>query len=314
MNTRNLMCSFVVAGFAWLTLPSHAIAAEGVVVDPSTLQQADRASLLAQIANAKAQDPSAFTRLASVRADMTRLDANKRGRYVPVAKILRPAGASALLPMLEQLAFDAPARGTMTDSAWTAWRAGLIEAVGTLRDKRSAPVLLSILQHHRSDPMVLRAAAAAYGKLGTDDVAQQLVSLSRTTGSHRTAILAGMGHCRRVVVVSELSRVMSSHPDAQTAEVVAHSLGDIGSAWAWETPSLASHPERSATRALAAQALLNAYVTYEGAVREMATKALMVVNDPSTSSLIAEARAVASPALAHALDALAERMKNNPIR
>ena len=37
-------------------------------------------------------------------------------------------GPKALLPMIELVAMDAPPRGAMSDSAWTALRAGLIEA------------------------------------------------------------------------------------------------------------------------------------------------------------------------------------------
>ncbi|PKN36364.1 MAG: hypothetical protein CVU63_16615, partial [Deltaproteobacteria bacterium HGW-Deltaproteobacteria-20] len=290
MKTRVLISSLVLAGLALSTSPRAAFAGEGVVIAPSALRPADRSSLEAQVALARASNPASFQQLARVRAQVAGLDATKRGRLVPIPKILASMGRDALLPMLEQIAVSAPPRGAMTDTAWTAWRAGLIEAVGALRDSRAAPVLLAILQGGEADFLVVRAAAAAYGKLGSDDVANELVRLSRVRGPRQTAILAGMGHCRRASVANELARVLNHRPGAETAVLVARSLGDVGSAWAWETPSLSSNPEGATVRAIAAQSLLDAYLSYDGEVRTMTAKALMVVHAPSTSTLVSAAR------------------------
>jgi HEAT repeat protein len=314
MKTRILLSTLVLAGVAWLGSPSTAFAREGVVLNPSALRAPDRSSLADQIAKARANNPTVFANVAKLRTDLPQLDAHKRGRFVPVARLLRGLGRDALLPMLEELAVDAPARGSMTNSAWTAWRVGLVESVGSLRDPRSAPVLIAILESPHTDFMLIRAAAAAYGKLGTDQVAQDLIRLSRTKGPKQRAILAGMGHCRRIVVASELARVLSTRPDPDTAVRVARSLGDLGSAWAWETSSLAGNKEGPAVRSVAAQALMDAFVSYDGEVRAMATKALLVVNDPSTPGLISAARSQASADLLPALDRLQRHYANNPIR
>ncbi len=314
MKTRVLISSLVLAGLTLSTSPRAAFAGEGVVIAPSALRPSDRSSLEAQVALARASNPASFQQLARVRAQVAGLDATKRGRLVPIPKILGSMGRDALLPMLEQIAVSAPPRGAMTDTAWTAWRAGLIEAVGALRDSRAAPVLLAVLQGGEADFLVVRAAASAYGKLGSDVVASELVRLSRVSGPRQAAILAGMGHCRRASVANELARVLSRRPGAETAVHVARSLGDVGSAWAWETPSLSSNPEGATVRAIAAQSLMDAYLSYDGEVRAMAAKALLVVHAPSTSALVSAARSTARPDQLLALDELEQMLANNPIR
>ena len=314
MKTSVLISSLILAGLTLSTSPRAAFAGEGVVIAPTALRPADRSSLEAQVALARASNPASFQDLARVRAQVASLDATKRGRFVPVPKLLGSMGRDALLPMLEQIAVLAPPRGAMTDTAWTAWRTGLIEAVGALRDPRAAPVLLAVLQGGESDFLVVRAAAAAYGKLGSDPVANDLVRLSRVDGPRRAAILAGMGHCRRASVANELARVLGRRPAPDMAVHVARSLGDVGSAWAWETSSLSSNPEGATVRAIAAQSLMDAYLNYEGEVRAMAAKALMVVHAPSTSALVSAARSTARPEQLVALDELEQMLANNPIR
>ncbi len=314
MKTRFLISSLVLAGVIVASSPSDAFAGEGVVISPTALHPADRSTLETQIALARAAKPAPFHDLARLRSQLAGLDATKRGRLVPVSKILGSMGHDALLPMLEQIAVNAPTRGAMTDTAWSAWRAGLIEAVGSLRDPRAAPVLLAVLRSGETNFLVVRAAAAAYGKLGTDDVASELVRLSRVSGPRQAAILAGMGHCRRASVANELARVLARRPAPETATLVARALGDVGSAWAWETSSLSSNPEGPTVRAMAAQILLDAYLSYDGDVRRTAAKALMVVHAPSTSALVSAARSTARPDQLLALDELEQMLADNPIR
>lgn len=314
MKARYLISAVVLSGFGSLLTPGSALAGDGVVLSPTVLSVKQRTSLEEQVARARAANPDVFASFARLRADLPSLDARKRGRFVPVSKLLRGFGRDGLMPMLEELALDAPGRGSMSDSAWQAWRTGLIEAVGSLRDPRSAPVLLAVLEGPETDFMLLRAASAAYGKLGTDRVAGDLIRISRASSAKRQAVLAGMGHCRRLVIAAELAEVMAHRPDPRTAEHLVRSLGDLGSAWAWQTPSLASNREGPAVRAVAAQALVNAFVNYDDRVRKTAIDALLVVDDPSTPRLVAAARADAPNDLLPALDELERRFARNPIR
>jgi hypothetical protein len=219
--------------------------------------------------------------------------------------------------MVEELAFEATPRGELTDSAWTAWRAGLVEAIGTWRDPRTEPVLRAVLDGDDTDSLLIRVAAEAVGRLGTDAGAARLVELASTPGPKQAAVLAGMGGCRRVVAVDALTRALAANPDAETAVAIVKSLGTAGNWGAWSTPALDPlRGEEEAVRSKAARALVDAFTTWDGHVRRAASNALMVVDWAGTPALIAEARATAGadPVVLDALDALAARFAKNPAR
>jgi len=311
---RVLGIGLLAAGLLLSALTGAASAAEGVWIGPDRLAAQDRATLVQTISAAQKESPAAFDTLARLREDMPALDAQKRGRYVPVAAILKGLGRDALLPMLNELAFAAKPRGDMSADAWHAWRVGLVEAVGSLRDGRAAPVLFALLDAPAEDTDLVRAAASALGKLGTDAAAHRLVTLSKKDGPKQKGVLAGMGDCRRLVVAEALASALAAHPDPETALLVARSLGDVGSAWAWKTPIIAASGEESAVRAAAAQALVGSYLRYEGGAREAITKAVLMVDHASTPSLAEAAKRGAGPSDQAALDALLERYKNSPLR
>lgn len=294
---------------------AQAAMADGNVIAPSRLKQADRTALIAAIQADKKAHPEAFAAVRTVSARASELDAHKRGRMAPMGPRFKALGKSALLPMIELVAIDAPARGGMSDSAWTALRAGLIEAIGSHRDARARAVLHAILESPENDYYVVRAAAEALGQLGTNDDAARLVTLSQAGGPKLRAVIAGMGHGRRTVVAQELARLLGSRPSEEIARAAIGSLGDVGSAWAWKTPSVAEHDdEQSAVRAEAARALVSAFVAYRGELRQACSNALMMVDDASTPSLIAAAKTGASEETVRELDALAARFARNPTR
>lgn len=294
---------------------AQAAMADGNVVSPSRLKPSDRTALVAAIQADKKAHPEAFAAVRAISSKAPELDARKRGRMAPLGPRFKALGPGALLPMLELVAIDAPPRGGMSDSAWTALRAGLIEAIGSHRDARGRAVFNAILESPEDDYYVVRAASEALGQLGSNEDAARLVTLSQAGGARHKAVVAGMGHCRRMVVAQELARVLGTGPSEEIARVAIGSLGDVGSAWAWKTPSVAAHSaEESATRAEAAKALVSAFVAYRGELRQASSNALMMVDEASTPSLIAAARAGAPEETARALDALAARFARNPIR
>ncbi|MRG93298.1 HEAT repeat domain-containing protein [Polyangium spumosum] len=310
---RVLGIGLLTAGLLLSALTGAASAAEGVWIGPDKLAAQDRTTLVQAIGSARSQNPAAFETLARLREDMPALDAQKRGRYVPVAAILKRLGKDVLLPVLNELAVDAKPRGDMSADAWHAWRVGLVEAAGTLRDGRAAPVLFAILDAPEENPDLVRAAASALGKLGTDAAAQKLVALAKKEGPKQKGVLAGMGDCRRLVVAEALASTLAARPDAETAIVVARSLGDVGSAWAWQTPIIAASGEEEAVRSTAARALVASYLRYEGEARAAITKAVLIVDHPSTPALVEQAKRGARPGDQAALDALLERFKNSPL-
>lgn len=318
MSMRSLVVGLLSATLALGALAAaspQALAAEGVVIAPGRIPAAARATLLAEIERARQAHPGSFAAVDQLRKQVPELDANKRGRLAPISPSLKALGGGALFPMLAELAVDAPGRGDLTDTAWAAWRVGLLEAVGSIRDARSESVLIAILESPETDFAVIKAASEALGKVGTDRAAAKLVLFAKAaTGPKQVAILAGMGECRRTVTTEALAKAIAAKPGQAAAKHILRSLGNAGSAWAWKTPVVQASGEETAVRKAAAQALVAAFVAYEGEVRKAAASAILVVDDPSTPALIQAAKAGASPALAADLDALAARFAKSPLR
>jgi HEAT repeat protein len=307
------MVALLVAGACQFASVGDALA-DGVLTAPGRLSAKDRGALVTEVDKARAAVPTSFAAVASLRAQLPELDADKRGRLAPITPMLKSMGTDGLFPMLSEIALDAQPRAALSDSAWTAWRVGLLEAVGSLRDPRSAPVLVSILDGTETDFAVVKAAAEALGKVGTDAAASKLIAMAKRAGPKQQAVLAGMGDCRRERVANHLATVIAGKPDADTAKLVIRALGNVGSAPAWRTSVVAVSGEETATRAAAAKALVGAFVAYSGELRQHASNAIMVVDDPSTVALITAAKKTASGTLAADLDKLATRFAKNPTR
>jgi len=291
------------------------LAAGGAVVDPRDLPEDARSALMADIAAARMTSPDAFDRIAALRADLPELFARSRGGVPPLTRILHAQGPEALCPMLEQLIVSAEPGSDLDDRAWLAWQLALLDAVGMLRDRRAEPVLWQALAEEDLEPEVQRAAARAVAKLGTDAVAERLVALSRENGLRQRAVVAGMGHCRRLAVAQRLAELLAAAPDAAAADAAARSLGDVGSLWAWRTPSVATYAaEQEAVQLSAARALVAALVASDGEVRATAAKALLVVGHPATPELLAAARSEADPVTRAVLDQVAVDFAASPIR
>lgn len=314
MKATRFFAGIVLAGLALAAIPNAAAAAPGVVLDKNQLAPTARQSLTREIGKARAKHPKLFAQVAQAPDMAKEADDSKRGPYGTITLALRALGPEAVPAMLEMLAIDGPTRGKLSDTAWTTLQVGLIEAVGLHRDPRSRPVLMAIVDK-KTDFQVVRAAAEALGRLGDDASAKFLAARVKRPGLKQLAILGGIGECRRVVAAQALASVAAKTPkDPMTAQSVLKALGAIGSAWAWETPEVKKSGEGAKVRAIAAKALLLAFVGYDGELRKKAETALLLVDDPSTPQLIASAKRGASPALVGALDALAQRFANNPVR
>jgi HEAT repeat protein len=216
--------------------------------------------------------------------------------------------------MLELVAFDAPASATdaATDRERASVERDLVEAIGLLRDPRALPVLVAVLGRE-TEFASARTAAEALARLDSDEAAGALLAaLGKASGERATAILAGMGACHRASVARALAARLAAHPDDAVARHLVRSLGQVGNAWAWKT--LSERGDEAAARGAAAAALVTAFVEYGGEVRESAAKALLVVDDASTSALLEAARRGATGDVALALDDLARRVAQNPSR
>jgi hypothetical protein len=311
MKTSTRIVTAMATLLCGLALSTTAGAAGGTSFDATRLPAQARTELRTSIDKARAADPAAFREVRDMFAKAREADLHARGRKAPNALRLAGLGTKALLPMLELVAFDAPALAPGEKAADRAnVNRDLIEAIGLLRDPRAMPVLTAVLARE-SDFATTRTAAEAIARMDNDDAASTLVaSASKASGERATAILAGMGACHRAVIARTLADRLAAHPDDAAARHVVKSLGHVGSAWAWKT--LADRSEEASSRETAARALVAAFVQYTGEAREAAAKALLVVDDSHTVALIEAARRGASGDAALALDDLARRFASNP--
>lgn len=313
MKTRTKTLITVATLLCGLAFSASASATPGLAVDSAKLVPSHRATLRANIDKARLADPAAFHDVRDIVLHARDADKKARGRKAPSSLRLAGLGTKALMPMLELVAFDAPAPAAGETSADRASvTRDLIEAIGLLKDARSMPVLVAVLDRD-SDAATARTAAEAIARLDSDEAANVLVAtVEKASGDRATAILSGMGSCHRALVARTLADRLAAHPDDAAAHVIVKSLGHAGSAWAWKT--LSDRSEEASTRETAARALVAAFVQYAGDPREAAAKALLVVDDAHTNALIEAARRGAPADTAVALDELARRFATNPTR
>ena len=263
-------------------------------------------TLRKQISRARVQRPQTFHAVADLRSRLPAIAARQRGRLVTVVLPLRRLGPGALLPMLASL--EEP-RGALTDRAWRGWRVSLLEAVGSLRDPRSRPLLEAVLSRAGEDPVVWRGAARGLARLGDERALTTLLGLTKDRARLHDLVPA-LGECRRLRCARALAELLrrAGEDRALAARAVA-ALGQTGNAWAWKTPSVRRSGEGEATRRAALEVLVQAYPTLNAPARDAAVKAIALVGHPQTYAVIGTTRARASGPTAEALDELSRRVK-----
>lgn len=288
-----------------LALTSSAVAfAGGLGADPERLGAA-RDGLAADIEGYRGSHPEAFEALANVKGHKPEVYKALRNPIpTVVTRELRGLGPSVLLPMLEALAFRAPARGAATDVEWDALTAGMLEAVGVLRDARSAPVLAAVFESSAGRPLVAAAAARAMGRVGTDAL---LANLMRHTGKAdplRLQAIQGLGELRRIESARHLAGLLEGAADDATAQAISDALGVLGSSWAWRALGSKAAATGADVRAVCARALVPAFVQRKGDARNAAHDALLMVESPLAIDLLGAQRAGASAETVRAIDAI----------
>ncbi len=292
---------------------TSAAQARGLVMSPEELSPEMRLRFSEQIARAKQTHPKAFEHLVGFVSQADQMDVQRRGRFAPYGKTLKRMD-DLLWPAVELLAFETPAVVPQRPLALEAFTAAVVQALGELRNPDLAPLYTAVLDGDETRFLVLQAAVSGLGQLETDKAAAKLVALSKAQGARRDAALAAMGNCRRLTVARALVEALDARPtDVIEARRIVASLGDIGSVAAWKTPAVKHRAEEGAIRNLAAEALVRAYVDYDGEVRAKASNALLLVDAQGTPAMIAAAKK-AHPEQAEALDALSARFARNPIR
>ncbi len=298
------LCSLCAAGALGAPQSSR-----GVALAPSDLQAAQLKQLRRDVAAHRVANPAVFEGVRKVLSQAAIRDRKRRGRFASLTRGLDALGDAALLPMLEQLALKGVGRGSLTPTAWLSVRVSLIESVGRKRSARAVPVLRQILQRNQ-EYWVVRAAAEALGRIGTDAAANLLVAVATAPGPKRRAVLSAIGDCRRTVVVHTLTKLLRGPLDYEDRRLALAALGDVGNAWAWQTPHV-KRGEAAVVRSGAAQELVLAYVRHHGdsVLALEIQKSLLVVEDLSTPGLIEAAKQGADKRLARRLDALKRKFQ-----
>ena len=285
----------------------------GAVLCPTDLSVEQLQQVIEIIDEGRSRAPEAFDRLAAVRAALPAADAARHGRYAVIGPALASLGDGALPALVERVVVDDPGPEKLEGTALMAWRMGLVEAIGKQRDQRAAAVLEAVCRHQGAEPELLTTAAGALGKLESDEAAQVLVELSEQRGRRGRAVLAGMGHCRRLAVARRLAEALAEADDHEALRSIARSLATAANGPVWRA-GLVKHPaEGPELRQIATRALLASFVEGDDLARRELTTALLVVDDPLALTLIADERASAPPEIVGALDHLAARLASNPV-
>ncbi|MBK7583682.1 MAG: HEAT repeat domain-containing protein [Myxococcales bacterium] len=307
---RNVLVSLMVGG-ALLVAPNAL--ADGISIAPSVLPNDARSKLENDIAAAKVAQPKAFEAVKNVKGHRPESYRKNRNPFPTVSRELRGLGAPALLPMLEALAFKAPARGSLTAAEWDALASGMLEAVGILRDPRGGVVAAAIFESSVPSAQVRMAAARALGRVGGDAELKLLTSHAKTGDPLLLSAVHGLGEMMRIESAKHLAALLESTKDANVAEAAISALGTVGSSWAWKSLG----PKAAATglevRKLCADAVVPRFARDKGSLRTAAREAILIVDHPETVSLLASARSI-SGADVKAVDSMIQKVERQQSR
>ncbi len=304
-TTMKLMGAALTAAALLLSSPASA---DGLAAKTSDIPAAERAKLLAEIATFKQSNPAAFTEVHNVKGHLPEGYRNQRNPVPRVGRELRRLGKSALLPMLEALAIKEPPRRGARAHEWVALQVGMLEAVGHLRDVRSAAVLHAIFKGKQAHD-VQRSAAEAMGQL-CDASSLELLRVSLSAGDKRTAAVHGLGQCRRLEAAKLLTTELAAVTSSGEAIVIARSLGRLGSSWAWRAKGPSWAAEGAKVRKLLATALVRSYLRFgDRDSRDAHRIGLTMVKHVDTRAIVASEASTADAATRKSLDVIAKRIE-----
>jgi hypothetical protein len=307
MNKRTFQVAALVASLAF----AAPVAASPVPMAPLAASSAKE--LEAVVAKARAARPESFRAVAKLREDLPAMARKARAGKVNVRALLVAEGPRALPAILAELQEGPePTPGGRLAPIARAWAIGLLEAAGHWRDPSAIAVIEAAAAHPSAEPEVVAAAARALGAIGTDDAERRLEALFEGQPQKRRALAPAMGACRRVAMGRFLAKALES-ASTDEAPAVVEGLGQVASAWPWQTPELVKRGEGNDTRRVAFEALLGRYARAEGALRSGIVDALWLVDWPEGSAL-ARARAEREPASKAAYLELAQKLEKSPLR
>ncbi len=255
-------------------------------------------------------DPESFEHVAVAREFVD--EASRRGsaRLPNVARILNAGGEALLLPMLWEIAGGDLVGSGMNLRAWRHWRAGLIEAVGRLRDERSIPVLHGIVAGGEPSAQIRQVATSALGRVGDEASIQGVIEVAKESPDKRRAIVAGLGDARRLVAAEYLVDVVEQGEEDEVVAAV-RALGDWANWWVWETSAMQEFgAEGEEGRRLVIRMLVEAYPSFDGRLRVEAQKSLMLAGADQARK---KAASVAEESGDAALEQLIRALEASPL-
>jgi hypothetical protein len=308
----NKLFKLILCGVLVTSLVSSAMAdpTQGLAIAPNQLSLDAQNTLKTQIDLDRARVPAAFQSVQRILIEADALNQQKRGQMAPFSMIFKRIGPSALMPMLEVLAFDAPALSSFDEGTQISLRAGLVEAVGMLRDVRSAPVLKAVLSGNVDEYHLIRSTTEALARLGDDDAVSFLLAYVAEHPERRLAIWSGLGDCRRAAVAQYLAQQLTQTQVSTEREILVEALRDVGNSWAWQTPAVQKHQaEELQVRTVATHALIQAYVNQDARLGKKMEMALRVIDHPEMIVWVQQQSSRVPTAQKANLSGLAERLQ-----
>jgi hypothetical protein len=311
LRARRLMGWALLAFALGLARPSSA--ADGLVLAADELGASERNKLAAEVEAHRRSRPGPFVAVARTCQHLSELGRQLRDPAPALAAELRPLGREALWPLLEVLALQAPATEGASDAQRQALGAGMLEALGVLRDARAATVLRAAFLRSRSRAVV-QAAALGLGRLCDDASFALLTERASGSGVRARSAVAGLGQCRRLESAERLAALLEDAQSSPEAAAAAQALGHVGSSWAWRALGRARDAEALAAREVAARALLRGYARAPAATRPVLGRALAMVEHQATRRLAAQLASELDPEARATLDRVIARIERRVSR
>lgn len=296
-----------------LCVDAGAARAEGSMDPAITLDQ-----LKAEIERARHDDPEIFTRVLATARLLPELDAGRRGPFANATPLFHSLGSRAFLPMCDLLLNGLPEVEAWTGTARIALRVGMLEAIGKLYDRRSIPLMFELLAPAEISIQEAEAAAAVLAKLDDDAVLHRLADLiekeTDKSGRRRTALIKGFGRAHTGFAADFLMARLGEGLSPESTRAAIAALGRVGNQRSWQRPSMRPRAaEGDGIRERISAFLLGYYVTNETHEKET-SKAILLVNHSSLPDLLARAAdGQLDPKQRARLDALSQKIANNPL-
>ncbi len=261
------------------------------------------------------EEPERFQALEEARRGVMELDAMSRSRSVNAARLLSSLDHDMLLPMLWALVNDDPLSSGMGLETWRQWQVGLVEAVGRLRDERSAPVLMSLLEDGPHFPRLVRVTTASIGRSGDVASLERVMELARADESLRSPIVEGLGSSRQEEALDYLLAINGDDGQSKFHRQAARSLGDWLNQGGWETSVYEDRRGMWRERRQGAmEAMVARYVEAPSEVQRELSKSLQLGGVEVAKEVVEGRLAEGDEAQRQALEALLAELEASPLR